>query len=400
MSGIEKLFRGIVFRNKGELLYCLFFSFALFIGFTPYFTWNLSISALGLSSMTIAFLAILKFKKNNLLFLGFGLLTVLYVLMAVRGNYSIGGAIVLLLIVPIFYMDPCLICKIYKVFVIMFSVLLLISFIIYILVVLLDIPIPGSDIEPLNQLKTYIVYTKYPFLVVADSYNFLKFRFAGYFDEPGVVGTISAVCLLTNKFNMKKWYNIILLICGLFSMSLFFIGVSFFYFFMVASPKAKIIVVIIASVLVCSLWDNEVVSMTLFNRFFDEGGTLSLQSNRTHLSESWYNKFSCSYDYWIGLGQGAHFIYDEGGSSYKDIIIDYGAIFLFLYVLGFVIAMFKYGKSNNNKLIYVFVLISVIYQRPFIENVSYVFLLLSPLFVLSNVTEKNNNHLKLCKTKE
>lgn len=43
------------------------------------------------------------------------------------------------------------------------------------------------------------------------------FRFYSVFDEPGVLGTLSAFLLFGNKYNFSKWENFILLLGGVFT---------------------------------------------------------------------------------------------------------------------------------------------------------------------------------------
>ncbi len=47
-------------------------------------------------------------------------------------------------------------------------------------------------------------------------------RFYGVFDEPGVLGTIGAILLYANKYDFKRWYNVALLLGGIFTFSLAF----------------------------------------------------------------------------------------------------------------------------------------------------------------------------------
>ena len=83
-----------------------------------------------------------------------------------------------------------------------------------------------------NQLKVDAGqgYALYPFTVVLDYMLYQPiYRFMGPFDEPGVVGTISAIVLAANKFKLKNKSDFIVLFSGVASLSLAFYLMSFIY---------------------------------------------------------------------------------------------------------------------------------------------------------------------------
>lgn len=103
-----------------------------------------------------------------------------------------------------------------------FSITLAFSIIQFILVQILGISMPAKSIQPLNKAKqaSYLAYT---FYVTTNQWGAdILPRFFGYYDEPGVVGTLSGLILMTRKFNLKKLINIPIFIGGLLSFSLFF----------------------------------------------------------------------------------------------------------------------------------------------------------------------------------
>lgn len=85
-------------------------------------------------------------------------------------------------------------------------------------------------ISPIGQITIEQhdrVYTVYPLLVLDKGVDIL--RFYGPFNEPGVVGTLGAVLLCTQKFNFKDWRTLIILLAGVLSMSLFFFALVIGY---------------------------------------------------------------------------------------------------------------------------------------------------------------------------
>ena len=364
------------------MYYFIIGAFALLLSFYPYFVWAVPFSPTGISTLILFFLFLLHFKiKKETIFFSF-LITLLYVFLSLKGGYSIFGILSLLMLCMLFYTDKQFIADLFVSFSKIYAVLMGISFIMYIIVVILGISIPHTEIQALNPEKIgFVTYYKYPFLIVADSFNFLKYRFSGFFDEPGVVGTISAVSLLTNRFDLRKWYNIIILIVGIFSMSLYFIVLIFIFFFFQTSVKYKFLFGLVSIILLFLFSKSEVINDLLFRRFNLSNGSWD---NRNHMATGWYEAFMNSPNYLVGYGTGASQIYNSGGSSYKNIIIDHGFIFFFSYVMIFVFYGMKVLKNNKDKFLYVVIFSSILFQRPYIDNVGYLFLMFAPICVLCN----------------
>ena len=303
--------------------------------------------------------------------------------MAVYSELSIMGLIALLMICPIFLTSKRFLNDVYGKFVTLYSALIFISLIVFLLVAFLDIRLPYYQIEPLNEEKEKITYYAYPFLVYVENGGFLNFRFHGIFDEPGVVGTISGAVMLIENFNLKRTRNIPIFLSGVFSLSLFFFLISSIFVLL----KSKLSVKMAASFLIILLYvllsQNEVLDSLLFSRFelSDSGGFAG--DTRDHMSESWYKNFCNSPSFYFGLGGGSHAVYNYGGASYKDLIIDYGIVFMVLYALSFFWAALSLLKKRMDVVLYLVIIGSVIYQRPFINNIGYVFLIFVPLYVWS-----------------
>lgn len=363
-------------------------AFAIFLSFSPFFTWQFPISIGG-----IAVLIILVSNVRNLRFctnIWFILFSLLYVILAIRGNYSFVGIILLLLLCTIFYIDERQLQRIYTSFLFLFSILCSISFLFYLCAVIIELPIPSNQIEPLYETKTEvgISYYSYPFLVVSDSaIKLLRYRFCAYFDEPGVIGTIAGSCLLINRYDFKKWYNIGLFIFGLFSLSLFFFFITFVFFLFFANKKVKFVLLLFFGILLIFLWDNEIVSSMLLDRLsFEEG--IGSMNNREHISDYWWNNYVHSDSFLWGLGGGTSIIVNEGGSSYKNIIIDYGVIFFILYVVIYFF-MAKSKIANFKQILRCFlVFASVLFQRPYIDACGYVFLMFIPIIIIANQSKR------------
>ena len=243
--------------------------------------------------------------------------------------------------------------------------------------------LPYSVIEPLNKLKTYN-YFAYPFCVIPDESYFSHFRFCGCYDEPGVVGTIAGIMLVINRWNMRNWKNIVLLISGIFSFSLYFYMLQFLYFLFYARLRYKIVAFFLLIGLFFYLQNDELVNKFLLARLDFSGGDFSGDNRTTASFDSWYRNFLFTGDFWIGCGKGMANIVDSGGASYKHLIVDYGFIMFAIYMFSFLYLIWRNHSVLKKFLIISIVLFSLIYQRPFIFNYLYLFLLISSVSCFEN----------------
>lgn len=347
----------------------------------PYFIWN---TAWGTISHFVFLLILLKSYKADNMMGGQILLSFLYLYMAIMGNYTIIGAITTIAFIPLFFVNSDELEKTFNCFIRIYAVLIAISAVVFVLVFYLNIDLPHHSIVALNQLKD-VEYDSFFLMVNSKIQGFYNMRFMGLFDEPGVVGTISSVLLISEHFNLKKWYNIIILITGFLSFSFFFYVVIWAYILLFAPVKTKIysFVIVILSLSIPAVMDNEFLNMFIIDRIFNADNISDLFSRSRDSFEIWYSNFRFSSDYFFGLGGQAHLKYDLSGASYKHIIVDYGLIYFVLYILGFyLIARHKILESKD-LILYMTLFLSVLYQRPFIGMFSYLFLLYIPIIIMS-----------------
>ena len=375
--------------QKKALIFAIVGAIAIFLAFNPYFVWQLPIAASGIACVIMCGLSLINCKTKKTIFLPMLLLTILYIIMAFHSDLSLMGFIAVIMICPLFFASDPFINSVYKYFTLFYSCAIGVSLIVYILVVFLNINLPHTQIDPLVEEKKWVTYYVYPFLVYVENSGFLNFRFHGLFDEPGVVGTISGAIMLTERFNLKKIKNIPIFLSGLFSLSLFFLLVTIVYVAIRSSMVKKISIVLLLLASFAVLRQNEVLDTLVFDRLEFSDGFLA-GDNRNHMSEVWYKNFSKSSAYWWGLGGGSHAIHNPGGASYKDLIIDYGVIFFITYVLALIWASLRIIKRRSDVVLYIIILLSVLYQRPFLGNISYTFIMFAPLFVFSQNTSGEN----------
>ncbi|WP_165157659.1 hypothetical protein [Parabacteroides sp. ZJ-118] len=358
------------------------FLFGIILSSELYFFWGLEVGKYGqlICAISALILSGMKVEEKSftscLLFFLFYLYASLYVL-----DLNLLGRLFSFLPFFVFFLKKRDVQKIYTLYQDFFVYTITISLAVYFLVIWMQFDLPYSVIEPLNKVKTYN-YLAYPFCVIPDESYFSHFRFCGCYDEPGVVGTIAGVMLVTNRWDMRNWKNIVLLISGIFSFSLYFYLLQFLYFLFYARLRYKIVASFLLIGLFFYLQNDELVNEFLLARLDFSGGDFSGDNRTTALFDSWYRDFLFTTDFWIGCGKGMANIVDLGGASYKHLIVDYGFIMFAIYMFSFLYLIWRNHSVSKKFLIISIVFFSLIYQRPFIFIYLYLFLLVSPIYVL------------------
>ncbi len=364
------------------------FAFCIFLLSSPYFVWNL-VSPLLLVSIC----SLLSFKNiklnsplNNIFFIVF---VFFYFYIAYKDKSNLFGIIHLMGICTILLTNEEFLKKVLTSYIFIFSITLVPSILVFLIVYFLRVDLPHSDIEALNLEKWYD-YVRYPFLVQPNQIidQFLP-RFCGYYDEPGVVGTIAGVILLSSGFNLRKKINIPIFIAGVLSFSFAFIIMVLVYGFIFIRSKYKIFIAIGILGIVILFSENELLDSYVFSRFQVENGQLTGDNREADEDfKGWYKEFSNTNDYYLGLGGNTSQTFNSGGASYKNMVVDYGIISVS--IIGIMLIVFAFSKFRFKKefFIYLFIAFSVLYQRPFITMYFYMFLIFSPLVFLSKPQEE------------
>jgi hypothetical protein len=363
------------------------FAFCVFLLSSPYFVWNLFSPLLLVSICSVLSIKNIKINSpvNNIFFIVF---VFFYFYIAYKDNSNLFGILHLMGICTILLTSEEFLKKVLTNYIFIFSITLVPSIFIFLIVYVFGVDLPHSYIEPLNTAKWYN-YIHYPFLVQPNQVleQFLP-RFSGYYDEAGVVGTIAGVILLSSGFNLKKKINIPIFIAGLLSFSFAFYVMALVYGFIFIRSKYKILIAIAIFGIIFLFSKNELLDSYVFSRFQYENGQIAGDNREADEDfKGWYDKFSKSSDYYFGLGENSSQIYNSGGASYKNMIVDYGIISIS--TICFALIAFSFSKFVFKKefFIYLFIIFSVLYQRPFITMYFYMFLIFSPLVFLSKPQE-------------
>ena len=317
------------------------------------------------------------------------------------------------LIVGLFCLLPDYMKKMIYQYCLLFFVISIIPGIIYSILTFFGVNLSMETITASSVIKqnNYVTYLHWPFAVqISKTYdlfgNLNRFRLCGIYDEPGRVGTISALFLAAEKYEFKKkWKNIVLLIGGILTLSLAFflmigIGEIIKLFKEKKTKQALIILLAIFAFFVFLKIDFTNVAISSFQQRFAITTSGLAGYNRTDsLFDSIFSSYLKDSDIFsllFGNGDGTIYkLVTEAGigtaSSYKCLIYDFGFLGTLLYLLWIIFYSYIYLLKNKSFstfiMINVLMILCTIYQRPNMFNPSYIII---PLCAISMYTIKEN----------
>ncbi len=365
-------------------------AFIIFLSIPPFFMWSLD-KFVPIYSGLILLFSLLKFRrlqKNNLLF--FVAISLLFFYMCIRSGTNILGFLAPQLLCSILLFPSQYLCDIFDKFSRIYALTIIPSIVMYVLVVLIGVNISYEILEPLNTLKSYN-YLHYPFLLVTNKLGVGLFRFEAYYDEPGVVGTISGVLLLARGIQLRKWDTWAILVSGIISLSLAFYIMLFVNILMFQSAKVKIVLASILIFLGTILATNEVVTTFIFNRLTIEDGQLAGENRTSSKMDAFMEHYVNSDKFLFGMGGNySQEVINVGGASYKDFLVNYGIIGFGMLLFFSLLFALVFLKPSKLFIIYLVIFGCVIYQRPFLLQMLYFFLLyISLMYMSSNCRSKS-----------
>lgn len=386
-------------KIKKRKLKNILFSIFLYISLSPYIVWG-KIYLLIPLVITILFLDIQTFRlcKNKItktLVITFSISGFIYL-----NSGSLGWILLISFSVFLLISQSRRDSKeIYEYFVKVYSFLLIPGLLIWFLILfgvnidVLSIGKINPELVP-NQLKveTGTGYILFPGSVMLDymkSWSIIRFQ--GMFDEPGVIGTISAFILISEKFRFKNRLNILVLISGLISFSLAFyvlIGVYFLLNFKYDFKKVIIVIILFSSMLFIPSPISKGINEKILKRLEINESKGIQGNNRTGYEDEllWSKWLSSSVKGKIfGIGKNVNF----GGSSWKIVFIKTG-ILGFLLVIVIYTSVYSVANTshlNHEKINFILVFILSYLQRPAIVVPFFIFIFFVVMAELNDSTQ-------------
>ncbi|UOK57874.1 hypothetical protein MGI18_26845 [Bacillus sp. OVS6] len=192
------------------------------------------------------------------------------------------------------------------------------------------------------------------------------------FDEPGVVGTVSSLILVSKGFSLRGKYERILLVAGILSFSFAFYFIMFLYL-LIKKFKYGILIFGAIIILINTVPKDSYVYSTLLYRFELSSDGIA-GNNRTNQGfDQLYADFLQNDNVLLGIKEKDFFDranrYGSEALSWKTFVVVNGFVLFILHTLYFMWNAF----NLRNKHIWIFCIVYFlsIYQRPYDFSFSY-----------------------------
>lgn len=370
------------FTLRYESVLSFLLGFGAFLSLSPFFLWGTGLYkffAVPVFVMSIAYYA----WVNNIAFNNF-CLAFLFIFLVLIFNFSSNGFVLyfnssFILIVAFLLMSDEGKYRIYVIFYRLFALSLIPGIFIFILNSL-GFYLPWEPLQPISETRheAGVYYRNYGGSLALSTEIYSTgigevYRFTSIYDEPGVVGTVAALLLLANRFNLSSVSSKVILISGVISFSLAFYILVFVYL-LIRNPLflIKLLVPFFVMLLV---FFNELNNIELIDKFFFnriKNLLVDPESVDNRVDLCFANEFSSfvqTDSLIIGNGAWAHTFLGCDVSSYLIIFYNHGFLGFGLIVLFYLFyLLILIGKLNFKVFLYLtpFILTFVLalYQRP------------------------------------
>lgn len=255
---------------------------------------------------------------------------------------------------------------------------------------LVGLGLPHETVEyyGLNQA---VFYENYHF-----SYLFVDgdgIRLCGLFNEPGYMGTISALILIVEELNLKRIGNIVIFIAGCFTLSLafFFLIVVGAFAKAVSDRKAmlKLLSVLCVLIIGIMIFDNNNVVKDFLGEQLEYDKKERKIGGHSREDDSFIkvlNEFNESGPWLLGYGTG--YCQKKGvirTASIRVTFVEWGYLGSAMVYGLLLMAGLIDSKKNKNALIFLMCFMLSIIQRPFVWSTAYFVIFWGGIYHLRNL---------------
>lgn len=304
-----------------------------------------------------------------------------------------GGSLSSLLLCSLFAIQSDMVKK--KTFVMIKHCLLAMSVIgiIFYLSFTLNLGIPYRQVDYYSELKHGVWYIDYYyccFLYLSS----VKARLCGLFNEPGWFGTFLGFYLCSERMNLKRISNVIILIAGVltFSMAFFTIITIAYLAFNLNNIKGYLKIALFALIyfFLCQLEtgtdaiDSTIQAINLTDTSF--------LSRTTEDFDALFDKIYYSNNIIFGMGSGyVEAIVGGGNLSIRTQLVEYGIVGITLLYLPILCLFVILVRRKKTAMVFVFCIAASLYQRPCLFEVSNWILTLSGIVFLTDSSKCHIN---------
>lgn len=377
-------------RFSKNLPVLLSLALIVFATLDPYFFWGKQFLfyALFLFFFLLSMVFSFDVLDKGKIHISFLLFVIMFIYMRMVGGSVLGAFYFSLIMMITFLLKSEYIIILFEKFKIIFAVILIPAIFLWVFHHLYDNSflylgaIPDPIIPNQGKVESGQGYAHYPLAVVLDYMLDKQFyRLAGVFDEPGVVGTISALLLMADRFDMKNNINKVIFLAGLLSLSFAFYLLVVLYIVLANLNSKKIFFVFLFFVVVFFiLSSNETLSEYTIDRFQIVDGRISGDNRSADAVENLFNQWKSASFSSVLFGLGVYESY--GSSTIKLLFIRAGVLGFALLLLVYILSYLKVDKSKGyNEYVFLFLFFLSAYQRPQIVAPAFFLIFLAGIII-------------------
>lgn len=247
-----------------------------------------------------------------------------------------------------------------------------------------------------------IGYFEYPFAISVDYMIENGFyRFHGIFDEPGVIGTVSALMIAADRFRLKSWENLLLTTYGIISFSLaFYILFGIGLFLTLLDGKARKLPIALLALALLSV----IVAQFDAPRELIAGRLLLNESGLSGDNRSNFNLDS-AFQAWLTTSTmreklfGLSGFINDGAASWKSIPVMSGLFGITTHLILFILLLKRHKNSvPSGELAFITCFLLSVYQRPGVMNILFLLIFCFGICPKTTIKTQANDHLFLTTT--
>jgi hypothetical protein len=246
-----------------------------------------------------------------------------------------------------------------------------------------------------SGIDFYIHANYYFFVVSARAQDIIAVqRFCSFFLEPGHLATTCCFFLFINKFNIRRWDVLLMLVAVLLSLSLagygLLIGAFIFYLILYNKHYKRYLSIFILLIVVLSVFfinlneGNNVINKNIISRLVFEDGEMSGNNRFSPRFESHYHKYLKSDDMYWGILKEYSMIdnkynWMDGSAGWKRYILMYGIIGTSLVLSFYLLLLWVKWSYAGFFFFIVFLVANCIRDYPLRQYWLYIYILALPL---------------------
>ncbi len=357
----------LVFKIKQLLL--ILFALSLFFSTNIYLVWHSSLLSAFSYILLIELFRHIVGRKNidihNMVYAF--LFSFLFLWSGITSNSSITTLILyfflpFVILLPLSKRTEILSLFIKK----LFPTCLAISILGYVLWILGLYNISGSYVEAPYAQRTYDYLSYIFFLIPLDDAHLG--RFFSYYDEPGMIGTLSGVILFFYKNDLSKYAWLVYFLTGVLSLSFFFMAVFLYICIEPHTFKLKTKIKIVVSlalllIIIFATMDQDFVQNAVFDRFMFEDGHLKGNTrNVDGFGDYFWNEYIYSPDLLFGTSDKIDRA--MGSCSIHRTIYSQGLLYVTYSCIIYIRIFLRYKVSQKELFSDLFIWSLFTYQRP------------------------------------